>query len=271
MQNVNQETILQDMFLKALNEPGKLADYYGYFKNYSYMNMLLLWFQGANSPVATYKRWLELGRQVKKGAKAKGIWIPSSRKAKREIDGVEEEYSYLTFRFVNCIFELNDTDGVNIYSPEIMIPQFDKASLLQNLGITETPFKGLKGNVQGYAMPNSKNLSINPLAKYPHKTMLHEIAHCLLHERDHEGLVTHDGVSIPRDIREVEAEGTALLAGSFLGIFTEEEKSFSRGYIQGWLKNNELPEKTCKRVFKAVNLILEALGHGKDEENEKAA
>lgn len=271
MQNLNQETILQEMFTKALHEPGKLADYYGYFKNYSYMNMLLLWFQGANSPVATYKKWLELGRQVKRGAKAKGIWIPSCRKAKREVDGVEEEYSYMTFRFVNCIFELNDTDGAELYTPQVVLPQFDKASLLSNLGIKEIPFKGLKGNVQGYARPNDKSLSINPFAKYPHKTMLHEIAHCLLHERDHEGLVTHDGVTIPRDIREVEAESTALLAGSFLNILNEEEQSFSRSYIQNWLQNNELPEKTCKRIFKAVNLILEALGHGKDEADEKAA
>jgi len=48
----------------ALDMPGNVGNIYNRFYNYSYANQTLLWMQGAREPVATYKRWQALGRQV---------------------------------------------------------------------------------------------------------------------------------------------------------------------------------------------------------------
>jgi hypothetical protein len=52
---------------EALNAPGSLGTTYTRFYNYSFLNQIRLMMQGAREPVATYNRWQELGRQVRKG------------------------------------------------------------------------------------------------------------------------------------------------------------------------------------------------------------
>ena len=103
---------------------------------------------------------------------------------------------------------------------------WDKA--LETLGITESPFDLVNGNVQGYAQLDS--IAVNPVAEFPHKTRFHEIAHVVLGHTK-EGLVT-DSERTPRDIREVEAEGVAYILCNLLGLPGLHE---SRGYIQNWI------------------------------------
>ncbi|TMD69892.1 MAG: DUF1738 domain-containing protein, partial [Chloroflexi bacterium] len=61
---------------EALTAPGNLGDTYNRFYQYSFFNQMLLRLQGVNEPVATYKKWQELGRQVLKGSRAKEIVRP---------------------------------------------------------------------------------------------------------------------------------------------------------------------------------------------------
>jgi hypothetical protein len=49
---------------EALAAPGSLGNTYTRFYNYSFLNQVRLMMQGTFEPVATYKRWQELGRQV---------------------------------------------------------------------------------------------------------------------------------------------------------------------------------------------------------------
>ena len=62
---------------EALNAPGALGTTYTRFYNYSFLNQVRLMMQGTNEPVATYKLWVELGRQVRKGTKAKVVLAPN--------------------------------------------------------------------------------------------------------------------------------------------------------------------------------------------------
>ena len=63
-------------YLKDIVEKeGVLSKCYSVFHNYSILNQCIASDQFINrgqdvSPIATYKKWQELGRQVKKGAKA---------------------------------------------------------------------------------------------------------------------------------------------------------------------------------------------------------
>ena len=60
---------------QAVNEPGILSNAYRQFHNYSLGNQLLAWAQCVQrgiepGPLATFQRWKELGRYVRKGEKA---------------------------------------------------------------------------------------------------------------------------------------------------------------------------------------------------------
>jgi antirestriction protein ArdC len=63
------------------------------------------------------------------------------------------------------------------------------------------------------------------------------------------------GERTPRDIRELEAEATAMLVAASLGLPGVEE---SRGYIQGWFHGNAVPERSAQRIFSAADKILKA-------------
>lgn len=260
--SLNLDGIYQDLFNSAIQTPGKLADYYHCFYNYSFGNMLFLMHQDVKSPVATFKRWSEQGRKVTKGSKAKSLWIPNVKKgSKEDLHGDLVEFSYTRFFAKACIFELNDTTGDEYYSPAVALPQFDKTKILNAFEIKETKFSTMEClNTQGYAYATKKEIAINPLAAYPVKTFLHEVAHCLLHARNDDGLIIAHGVEIPCSLMEVEAESTAFIVGSFLGILDENAQEFSRHYIQNYLAKCPIQEKTCQRIFGAVDKILKALG-----------
>jgi hypothetical protein len=117
------------------------------------------------------------------------------------------------------------------------------------LDIEETHFSDLRGNVQGYA--RARQISINPLATLKHKTRFHELAHVVLgHTAEHE---LSDDAQTPRDLREVEAEGVAYILTTLLNLPGQAE---SRGYIQGWLQSEAIPEKSAAKIFSTANKIL---------------
>lgn len=91
----------------------------------------------------------------------------------------------------------------------------------------------------------------------PHKTLLHEIAHVELgHTLETEFT---DSEHTPRNLREVEAEATAMLVLESLGLPGVE---YARGYIQNWLDGDVIPEKSAMKIFGAADRILRA---GRDE------
>jgi hypothetical protein len=67
--------------------------------------------------------------------------------------------------------------------------------------------------------------------------------------------IEQDGPRTPRNIREVEAEGVAFICSSALGLDGAE---YSRGYLQHWLNGQEIPERSCQRIFKGADAILKA-------------
>lgn len=237
---------------EAVTKPGVISEAYSRFYNYSLGNQLWAWSQCLSrkiplGPIATYKKWSELGRQVKKGERAISLVLPVTIK-KEDDEGNQKVFSI--FAVKNNWFVLSQTEGED-YVHEAVTPQWDKTKALEALGITEEIFALANGNVQGYAQ--LKTIAVNPVAQYPHKTRFHEIAHVVLGHTT-EGLVT-DSEFTPRDIREVEAEGVAYILCSLLGLPGQEE---SRGYIQSWLGEQQVTDKQAQRIFSAANKILEA-------------
>src|SRR5262245_54244749 len=65
-----------ELLQTAITVEGTLGDTYSRFHDYSYLNMALFRQQGLFEPVAPYSRWQSLGRQVKRGARAKEVIVP---------------------------------------------------------------------------------------------------------------------------------------------------------------------------------------------------
>jgi antirestriction protein ArdC len=242
------------MLSDAVTQPGVISKCYQAFHNYSIGNQLLAYgqLQARNmglSPLATYKRWSELGRQVKKGEKALQLVMPVTISKK---DGAGEKTGevFAMFTLRNNWFSLDQTEGTE-YNPEPVIPAWCKAKALETLQITEITFDSIDGNSQGYAQ--GKNIAINPVAALPHKTRFHELAHVVLgHTVEH---AMHDDDRTPRDIREVEAESVAYILCSVLGLPGLIE---SRGYIQNWLAGSEISDKSAQKIFSTADKILKA-------------
>jgi N-terminal domain of anti-restriction factor ArdC len=94
---------------EAVKKPGFIHEAYSRFHNYSLGNQLLALFQCFErsiqpGPLATWPKWKELGRNVKKGEKALTLCMPVNCKRTRTVtkeDGTEqdEEFAYTHFTY----------------------------------------------------------------------------------------------------------------------------------------------------------------------------
>ncbi|GLW61505.1 hypothetical protein Hthe01_18540 [Hydrogenophilus thermoluteolus] len=256
------------LFASILTEPGRLGEHYRLFHRYSLGNQLLAVVQMEErgipiGPIASFNGWKKLGRRVKKGEKALALWMPvvKTERIEKE-DGTEEEVTKRFFIMKNHWFALAQTEPIDPENPGTIptpeTPEWDRATALANLGITEVPFEHPDGNCQGFARPNKMQIAINPLAAFPWKTAFHEMAHCLLHGKQAEAAFVDGGV-IDTSIEEAEAESVAYLCCATLGLPGLEE---ARGYVQSWLgssaKAEEFVKKSAARVFAAADKILKA-------------
>jgi antirestriction protein ArdC len=248
------------MLTEALNAPGSLGNTYRRYYDYSFLNQIRLLLQGVREPVATYNRWHELGRQVRKGSKAKVVLAPVmvNRDAKDGngnivigSDGNPRKRQVLVgFRDSRTVFGYSDTDGNEV--PPVQLPGWDVDTALAALGIDRVAFDMINGNAQGFSFEDAagRHVAVNPTAAYPAKTMLHEFGHLTLGH-------CQDGDQTHRGIAEFEAEATAYLVAKELELIAWDAGE-SRAYIQGWLGGTEVTEDHITRVFAAVNKILTA-------------
>src|SRR5262249_47472932 len=61
---------------EALTAPGNLGQTYSRFHDYSLTNELLFLVQGYHEPMASFKRWNQLGRKIIAGQRAGQVIVP---------------------------------------------------------------------------------------------------------------------------------------------------------------------------------------------------
>ncbi|MGA8595775.1 MAG: ArdC-like ssDNA-binding domain-containing protein [Bryobacteraceae bacterium] len=129
----------ESLLAQVISEPGTINEAYRRFHGFSLGNriwaMTQCAFRGiAPGPLASFNRWTELGRHVKKGEKALSLCMPVSGKRKQtdEEGGNETETSYQFFVCRNNCFVLSQTDGVE-YIPE-PLPEWSEAKALEVVG-----------------------------------------------------------------------------------------------------------------------------------------
>ena len=242
---------LTEFFAEVLENPGKIHERFRAFHAYSLGNQWLAMLQlPSMEPIATYKQWQAMGRQVKKGAKAIALRMPVVFKDKED-----ETKTVSAFLMKKNWFGLSSTEGED-YTPA-PVPAWDKDAALKALGIKEVPFEFCDGNVLGYALPKARKVAVSPLAFDYHKTLFHELGHVLMHDGSEQE--AFHGAVLPRHVKEFEAEACAYLVASALGL--NENLEYSRGYLQSWLKGDkasDIKEEHLRRALGAADKILKA-------------
>lgn len=261
----------------ALNEKGTISNCYHLFHNFSSTNAWLLSIQQVDmgldvSPVMCSTDWVKNGfitEETRKRHYYDRLWARRKGKAPaKDKDGNElkndkgEVILKTIYPFTKSYLSLNQfkkSELLKDFTPNYTV---DFKSALERMGMTEIKYGLVDGNCQGYCLPYKQEIAINPVAENAQKTMLHEIAHCLLH-REIAKIV--DGKTLDRSLKEAEAEATAYVCSIMLGDDNEQHLSYSRGYIQNWLRDTkEFKPVNYKRVCKAVDIIMKALANYRD-------
>ena len=230
-------------------------------RGYSLNNTLLILSQRPDaSVVASYRRWAELGRQVRRGEQALRVWAPSTRRERDPASGEETEV-VRTWVLVP-VFDVSQTDGPPLPEPPRPAPLTGSshAHLLPNLerGAGEAGYSverrsELPRGTEGYVdharrlIVLSDGLSANGQVA----VLVHELAHV------HGARYSEFG----RAGAEVVAETAAFVVLSGAGLDTRRQ---SVPYVAGWA--DAAPKQMAayaEAVHRIAALIERDLGLGR--------
>ena len=305
-QKVKEITDKLEEGLKELFESEKYKSYLSTmskFHNYSFNNTLLIAMQKPEATlVAGYKAWQKnFERHVNKGEKAIRILAPAPYKIKEERDKIdpvtgemtfdengmpqkeEVEVTIPAFRAVS-VFDVSQTDGKPI-------PKLEAQELLSTVEgyedfvnammfVSPVPigFEDIPGDSKGYFHTEEKRIAIqeNMSESQTLKTMVHEVAHSMLHNKE---INRDDLIEEPakdRNTKEVEAESVAYTVCQHFGIDTSD---YSFGYIAGWSSGKDMKElkssldtirKTASELITGIEGALQELQLNRAIEKEQS-
>jgi len=231
------------------------------FHRYSFFNSTLILAQMPEATlVAGYRAWQEKDRQVRKGEKGLSILAPILVKDRDD----PERKILVGFRAVK-VFDVSQTDGEPIPEPErpqelrdtpedtAKILGFDMAlaNYCASQGVT-VHWDYQHPEARGYFSAASKRIGVRAglSAVQAFKTLVHESAHMLLHDRTKE--------QIDRVTAELEAETTAYLVCHELGVDTS---SYSFAYLAHWSGDLDALMQAGERASKAATTLIDAIHH----------
>ena len=304
-QKVQEITDKLEEGLKELFESEKYKTYLSTmskFHNYSFNNTLLIAMQKPEATlVARYKAWQKnFERHVNKGEKAIRILAPAPYKIKEERDKLDPvtgemmfdengmpqkeqvEVTIPAFRAVS-VFDVSQTDGKPI--PELEAQELlstvegyeDFVQALMNVAPVPIGFEDIPGDSKGYFHTEENRISVqeNMSESQTLKTMVHEVAHSILHNKE---INRDDLMEAPvkdRNTKEVEAESVAYTVCQHFGIDTSD---YSFGYIAGWSSGKDMKElkssldtirKTASELITGIEGALRELQLNREMEQEQ--
>lgn len=237
------------------------------FHNYSWGNCLLIALQRPDAThIAGYRRWLEMGRHVRKGEKGIAILAPIVNRSKvenEEPDHDDVRYNVVTAFRPAYVFDVSQTDGEPL--PEVThrltgsepMGAFRRLELVAGqLDYTVLLTRDL-GNVNGDCNHELHRIRVNNQRDPAQlvKTLAHEIGHAILHGPENR---PQDAT---RGLLELEAESVAYVVCSELGLDSGE---YTFGYVAGWAGGGENASKlisaSAQRINIAARKIVSELG-----------
>ena len=168
------------------------------------------------------------------------------------------EFNWTSFRPVS-VFDISQTDGDAL--PEIcndltgsVDGYKDLIDRLVRIAPVPVSFEPIKSAAKGYFSEAENKIVVKAEMSEEQtvKTLVHEIAHSLLHGDGGEEK------EAGRRTKEVQAESVAYTVCRMLGVNTDD---YSFGYIAGWSEGQELKElnKSMETIRKTANKIMEGI------------
>lgn len=236
------------------------------FHTYSVNNCILIAMQKPDTTqVAGFKSWQKnFKRSVKKGEKAIKILAPIPHRFTKEIENedgekVQKEIQYMTFRAIS-VFDISQTEGEELPSIckmlEGSVEGFQSLiDKLESLSPVPVAYEPISGGANGYYSHATNSIVVDAglSEQQTIKTLIHEIAHSILHNKDN-----GDEKDADKNTKEVQAESVAYTVCNWLGLDTSE---YSFGYVAGWSAGRELKELTesMEVIRKIAGEIIEGL------------
>jgi antirestriction protein ArdC len=188
------------------------------FHRYSWGNILLIYSQKPDATrIASFHAWLQMRRYVRKGEKGIVILAPMVGRKKSDDELSEDERTRLFGFRAAHVFDVSQTDGDRL--PEFATVKGDPADYTERL----TQFVARQNIALEYdvriapanGMSSGGKITLLPdLSPADHfATLIHEIAHELLHRGDRRTQTT-------RTVRETEAEAVAFVVCEVVGLDT---------------------------------------------------
>jgi hypothetical protein len=245
------------------------------FHTYSFGNVMLIARQKPDATnVAGIRTWNSLGRFVKRGEKGILILAPmvGYRKSRQneiatdiDTDNTADErksaQQLIGFRAV-YVFDIGQTEGKEL--PTLTEVQGDVNGhrerlfeFVQSQGVELSyseriaPAKGLSHGGKITLLSGMK-----PAEEF--STLIHEIAHEMLHRGERRTLTT-------KKVRETEAEAVAFVVCKAIGL---ETGTTSADYIQLWYGDSNLLRESLEAVQQTAAVVLGAIAPKPDETQE---
>lgn len=235
------------------------------FHNYSVNNSMLIAAQCPSATqVASYDKWQQLGRQVRKGEKGIGIFAPIIARHKVDIendDGATEqrEMRRLNGFRIAKVFDVSQTDGDKLPEPPKMtgdpgedLERLETVIAENNIELLyDYPARGALGTSSG------GRITVRPDLEPPQKfaVLAHELAHELLHkgQRRHETTL---------QVRETEAEAVAFVVSKAIGL---DCGSASSDYIALYRGDSDVLKESLHFIQKTASRIIWGLTKDRSE------
>lgn len=274
--NATDETVLSEKIRKYL-------DFFSKFHNYSYHNRIMIYIQRPDATrVASYRKWKEKNRQVKKGAKGISIFVPiiKNKEVTREdddnmIDNIEFEdgdeqnkevkKSLVGYR-IGVVFDISDTEAT---SPEGEVPDEPQwwgdntpsetadelfgyvSEMAKDMGIKVTTEQAMRGE-RGYAAGDHINISSGVEGVGRLSTMIHEIAHELMHFRENSIFYQGEKLDLTKELMELQAESVSYVVLKHYDLPASHHPT----YLALWRANKDVIEANLQVISKVSQFII---------------
>lgn len=256
-----EEILTSDRYTAYLKQMSK-------FHNYSFRNSLLILLQNENATlVAGFKTWQkEFNRNVNKGEKGIQILAPCPYKVKKEVEFINdkgekekkvEEIVIPKFRPVT-VFDVSQTSGEELkqFAEELKGEYknykklFEAIKECSSFNIIFKDSIGI-GGAKGLCSIKEKTITLkNNMSEIQTiKTLIHEVAHELLHSNKDRNL--------SRNQEEIEAESIAFVVANYFEIDTS---SYSFDYISSWQEKEKAEVKESLQIIQETsNMLIEKI------------
>jgi antirestriction protein ArdC len=227
------------------------------FHTYSFGNVMLIARQKPEATnVAGIRTWNSLGRFVKRGEKGILILAPmvgknlkKNQDAEQMEDAKQPDSKLFGFRAV-YVFDVTQTEGKEL--PALTEVQGDVSGYRERLSKfveaqgVELNYSERIGPAKGLSHGGKITLLLGMQPAEEFSTLVHEIAHEMLHRGDRRTLTT-------KQVRETEAEAVAFVVCQAVGLDTG---SASADYIQVWHGDADLLRESLEAVQQTAAVIL---------------